>query len=74
MDSASITALTTAVLTVFSVFLGVKYRQGLKKAKLFAKLLEDITTAAEDNEISEEEFQNIVAAAKQLVSKEKEGD
>jgi hypothetical protein len=31
--------LTSAFLVVSSVFLGVKYRQGLKKLKLFAVLL-----------------------------------
>jgi hypothetical protein len=46
------------------VFLGVKYRQGLEKARLLAQLLEDIVTAAEDNEVSEKEFQRVVATAK----------
>ena len=65
MDSASIVALTTAFLTVISVFLGVKYRQGLEKVRLFAQLLSDIIVAAEDEKVTEEEFRQIVAAAKQ---------
>jgi hypothetical protein len=42
----------------------VKYRQGLEKARLFAELLDNIITAAEDDEVSEEEFQRVVATAK----------
>lgn len=68
MDSASLMTLASAFLAVVSVFLGVKYRQGLKKARLFAKLLEDIITAAEDDKVTEEEFQNIVAAAKRVTA------
>ena len=66
MESGSIVAVATAVLSVVSVFLGVKYRQGLKKARLFADLLNDVVAAAEDDKVTEEEFQNIVAAAKRV--------
>jgi len=72
MDSASIAALISAFLTVVSVFLGVKYKQGLEKGRLFAKLLNDIISAAEDDKITDEEFQNIVAAAKQVLASEEE--
>ena len=68
MDSASIAALATAFLTVVSVFLGVKYRQGLKKARLFAQLLTDIIEAVEDDKVLEEELKRIVAAAKQVAA------
>jgi len=68
MDSASIVALATAVLTIVSVFLGVKYRQGLERARLFAQLLNDVVAAAEDDKVTEEEFQNIVATTKQVVA------
>lgn len=37
--------LTSAFLVVSSVFLGVKYRQGLKKLRLFAELLIDLNRA-----------------------------
>ena len=72
MDSASFVALISAFLTVVSVFLGVKYRQGLKKARLFADLLNDVVAAAEDDKVTEEEFQNIVAAAKRVVEEVEE--
>jgi len=70
MDSGSLVAVVSAVLTVVSVFLGVKYRKWLKKARLFAGLLDDIISAAEDDKITDEEFQNIVAAAKQVLASE----
>lgn len=68
MESGLIVALASAVFAVVSVFLGAKYRKWLAKARLFAKLLDDIIAAAEDDKISEEEFQRIVATAKQVVN------
>ncbi|HDQ05100.1 MAG TPA: hypothetical protein ENN36_00060 [Candidatus Bathyarchaeota archaeon] len=68
MESGLIVAVASAVLAVVSVFLGTKYRKWLAKARLFAKLLDDIIAAAEDDKISEEEFQSIVATAKQVVN------
>ena len=70
MESGSIVAVATAVLTVVSVFLGVKYRKWLERGRLFAELLSDIIRAAEDDKVSEEEFQNIVAATKQVAAEE----
>ena len=71
MDSGSLVAVVSAVLTVVSVVLGVKYRKWLEKARLFAKLLENIVEAAEDDKVSEEELKQIIAKAKQLAE---EGD
>ena len=68
MESGSIVALVTAVLTVVSVFLGTKYKKWLQKGRLFAKLLDDIIEVAEDDKVSEEEFQNLVAATKQVLA------
>ena len=68
MESSSIVAVVSAILTVVSVFLGAKYRKWLEKGRLFAKLLDDIVAAAEDNKVSDEEFQKIVAAAKQVAA------
>ena len=68
MECGSIAALATAFLTIVSVVLGVKYRQGISKAKQFSQLLNDIIKAAEDDEVSEEEFRQIVAAAKQIAT------
>ena len=64
MESGSIVAVATAVLTVVSVFLGVKYKKWLAKGKLLASLFDDVVAAAEDDAVSEEEFQKIVAKAK----------
>ena len=64
MENGSIVTLATAVLSVVSVFLGAKYRKWLQRGRLFAKLFDDIIAAAEDDKITEEEFQRIVAKAK----------
>ena len=72
MESDSIIAIATAVLSVVSLFLGAKYRKWLERGRLFAKLLDDIVAAAEDDEISEEEFQKIVAEAKKVTAKVEE--
>ena len=64
MESGSIVAVATAILTVVSVFLGSKYRKWLERGRLFAELFDDIVAAAEDDKVSEDEFQKIVAKAK----------
>ena len=64
MESSSFVAVATAILTIVSVFLGSKYRKWLVRGRLFAELFDDIVAAAEDDKISEEEFQKIVAKAK----------
>ena len=68
MDSGSIVAVATAVLSVVSVFLGAKYRKWLERGRLFAELFDDIVAAAEDDKVSEEEFQKIVADAKKVAA------
>jgi CRISPR/Cas system CSM-associated protein Csm2 small subunit len=70
MNSTYVATLITAFLTIISIFLGVKYRRGLEKARLFVTLLNDIISAAEDDKVSEEEFKQIIAKAKQLAAKE----
>ena len=68
MENDSIIILTTAVLSIVSAFLGTKYRKWLAKGRLFAELLDEIIAAAEDDKISEEEFQRIVAEAKKVAT------
>ena len=72
MESASIVAVATAVLSVVSVFLGAKYRKWLERGRLFAKLFDEIVAAAEDDKISETEFQKIVADAKKVAAEVEE--
>ena len=69
MDSGSIVAVATAILIIVSVFLGVKYRKLLERGSLFAELFDDLVAAAEDDKVSEEEFQEIVAKAKKVAAK-----
>ena len=64
MENGSIIAVATAVLSIVSVFLGAKYKKWLAKGKLLAELFDDVVAAAEDDAVSEEEFQKIVAKAK----------
>ena len=64
MESGSFVAVATAVLSIVSVFLGAKYRKWLERGRLFAELFDDLVAAAEDDKVSEEEFQKIVAKAK----------
>ena len=68
MESSSITVIATAVLSVVSLFLGAKYRKWLDRGRLFVKLLDDIVSAAEDDKISEEEFQKLVADVKKVAA------
>ena len=72
MESGSIVAVVTAVLSIVSLFLGAKYRKWLEKGRLFARLFDDIVAAAEDDKISEEEFQKIVAEAKKVAAQVEE--
>jgi hypothetical protein len=72
MESDSIIVLATAVLSIVSVFLGTKYRKWLTRGRLFAGLLDEIIAAAEDDKVSEEEFQKIVAEAKKVASQVEE--
>jgi hypothetical protein len=68
METGLIGAVASVVLAMASAFLGAKYRNWLKRARLFAELLDDVIAAAEDDSISEEEFQKIVADAKKLAA------
>jgi hypothetical protein len=68
LDAVSAAALASAALTILSVLLGTKYRAGKAKAKQLAKLLTTVVAAAEDDEVTEDEFHGIVVAAKALLS------
>lgn len=72
MEIGLIAAVASAVLAFVATFLGAKYRKWIGKARLFAELLNDIISAAEDDKISEDEFQSIVATAKEVVADEED--
>jgi hypothetical protein len=57
MDYASIAVLIGTGLAAASVVFGAKYSQGKAKARELLQLLAEVIEAAEDNAISEEEFQ-----------------
>ena len=69
MYYASIAVLIGTVLAAASVVFGAKYNQGKAKAKQLVHLLNQVIEAAEDNEVSEEEFQKIVTSSKQILKK-----
>jgi hypothetical protein len=72
MESSPIVVVATAVLSLISVFFGAKYRKWVERGRLFAKLFEDIIAAAEDDKISEHEFQKIIAEAKKVAAEVEE--
>ena len=69
MDYKSVSMLIGALLTIASAVFGLKYRQGKGKVKQLSDLLTTIIKAAEDDEVSEKEFQKIVASVKTLLEK-----
>lgn len=69
MEYASAAVLVGAFLTIVSAVFGLKYTQGKDKAKQLIDLLTTVIKAAEDNEVTEEEFQKIVASAKTFLGK-----
>ena len=69
MDYSSIAILIGSALGAASVIFGAKYTRGKGKAKQLTDLLTTIIKAAEDDEVTEEEFQKIVASVKTLWGK-----
>jgi hypothetical protein len=70
LDASSIAALVTSLMTIVGVIVGAKWQYGKGKAAQLSKLLSLILNAAEDDAITEEEFQGIVSLAKSLVGAE----
>ncbi len=66
LDATSIVALASSFLTIAGVVIGAKWQYSKSKACQLTKLLDLILEAAEDDKITEDEFQGIVAAAKSL--------
>jgi len=69
LEPSSIAALITSALTIIGVLAGAKWQLGKSKATQLTQLLNLILNSAEDNTVSEEEFQGIVTAAKALMEK-----
>ena len=68
MESELIVTIVNVVLVLVSCFAGAKWALAKSKAKQLTTLLSKITVAAEDDAISEDEWQDIVAAAKAVVN------
>ena len=72
MDYASIAILAGTLLTAASIVFGAKYGKGKAKAKQLTQLLSEVIEAAEDDKVSEEEFQQLVCSTKQLLGNPEE--
>jgi hypothetical protein len=68
LDTTSISVLAGALLAVISLTFGATYQKVKAKLKQLKDLLTTIIAAAEDDKVSEEEFQDILAKAKALLS------
>ena len=69
MDGNSVAVLVSVILTLASLVLGAKYTQGKAKAKQLSDLLNSVIAAAEDDQVSDAEFNDIVAKAKALADR-----
>ncbi len=70
IDPNLVVTLITGVLGLISTFAGAKWGLAKQKAAQLTKLLSSITDAAEDDKVTEAEFQTIVENAKALLEKE----
>jgi hypothetical protein len=68
LDASNIIALASSFLTIAGVLVGAKWQYSKSKAAQLTNLLRLILDAAEDDKVTEEEFQGIVAAAKSLTN------
>jgi hypothetical protein len=69
MEYSSVAVLVGTLLAASSVIFGAKYKLGKDKAKQLSDLLTTIIKAAQDDEVTEKEFQKIVASVKKLLEK-----
>jgi hypothetical protein len=70
LDVGTTAAVATLLLAVASALFGAKYKQVKGKASQARDLLDGVIEAAEDDEVSEKDFQKVVASAKRLMSAE----
>ena len=67
VEAEVIVGLVTLILGLVSAFAGAKWAAAKGKAKALTTLLNDVVSAAEDDMVSDVEFQRIVASAKKLM-------
>jgi hypothetical protein len=70
LDFGTAVVVATLLLAVVSALFGAKYKQAKCKASQVRGLLDSVIEAAEDDEVSEREFEKVVASAKRLISAE----
>ena len=65
-DAGTVAVVATLLLTLAASVFGAKYSQGKGKLAKIVGLLDDVVAAAQDDKVSEEKFQKIVADAKAI--------
>lgn len=70
MDAETVSMIITLILGLVSTFAGAKWGTAKNKASQLSKLLNSITDAAQDDQVTEAEFQVIVKNAKDLTANE----
>lgn len=74
MEYSFVAILVGAFLATASVVFGAKYKQGKGKARQLNSLLTIVIKAAEDDNVTEKEFQKIVASTKALLNNSEGGN
>lgn len=72
MEYSSVAILVGTLLAAASVIFGAKYKQGKTKAKQLNGLLTTIIKAAEDDRLTEKEFQKIIVSTKAVLENSEE--
>ena len=70
LDVGTAATLATLLLAFASALFGAKYKQVKRKSTKGRSVFDMVIEAAEDDEVSEREFEKVVASAKRLISAE----
>lgn len=68
LDTTSISVLAGSLLAIVSLLFGATYQKVKAKLKQLQELLATIIEADEDDKVTEEEFEKIIAKAKALLN------
>ena len=68
VDINAVLTIVSATLTIVAAFAGAKWQKAKAKAEQFSDFVKTLTDAAQDDKVTEEEFQAIVAKVKALMN------